>query len=196
VTRSSTVTYTIGVVNNGPDPATSVTVVDTLPATTTFASCTATNGGRCGGTGNTRLITFPALESGASATITLTATVNADVKNGEVIDNIARVSAVPVDPVLGNNSARATVMVPAPTADLALTIADTPDPITTGQNLTYTLIVTNNGPDPATNLRVTDSLPPNVAYVNTRQTTQPRLSRPIRSSLPISAWVLPPHRTR
>ena len=34
-----------------------------------------------------------------------------------------------------------------------------PDPVITGNDLTYTVTVTNNGPDPATSVTVTDNLP-------------------------------------
>jgi len=44
-------------------------------------------------------------------------------------------------------------------ADLSITKADSPDPVTAGQNLTYTLTVRNNGPNPATGVTVTDTLP-------------------------------------
>jgi hypothetical protein len=40
-------------------------------------------------------------------------------------------------------------------ADLALTKSDSPDPICTGNNLTYTLTLTNNGPQQATTITVT-----------------------------------------
>ena len=41
----------------------------------------------------------------------------------------------------------------------SLTMTDTPDPITIGNNVTYSLAVTNLGPDIATNVTVTDTLP-------------------------------------
>jgi uncharacterized repeat protein (TIGR01451 family) len=44
-------------------------------------------------------------------------------------------------------------------ADLAITKVDSRDPSTAGRNLTYTLKVTNNGPNPATGVTVTDALP-------------------------------------
>jgi uncharacterized repeat protein (TIGR01451 family) len=44
-------------------------------------------------------------------------------------------------------------------ADLAITKVDSRDPSTAGRNLTYTLTVTNNGPNPATGVTVTDKLP-------------------------------------
>src|SRR5262245_16941290 len=39
----------------------------------------------------------------------------------------------------------------AQSADLAITVADSPDPVAITGILTYTLTVTNNGPDAATN---------------------------------------------
>ncbi len=52
------------------------------------------------------------------------------------------------------------------TAGLSLTKGDSPDPVTYGQNVTYTLTVTNNGPDAATNVTLTDTLPTNVVLVS------------------------------
>lgn len=51
-------------------------------------------------------------------------------------------------------------------ADLALTKSDTPDPVVQGTNLTYTIQVTNAGPDPATNVLVTDTLPGQIDFVS------------------------------
>ena len=51
-------------------------------------------------------------------------------------------------------------------ADLALQKSDSPDPVTAGGSLTYTIFVTNNGPDPATNVVVTDQLPGEVTFVS------------------------------
>jgi uncharacterized repeat protein (TIGR01451 family) len=45
------------------------------------------------------------------------------------------------------------------TADLALTKSDAPDPVEAGSNLTYTIQVSNAGPDAATNVTVVDTLP-------------------------------------
>src|SRR5918999_1292608 len=52
------------------------------------------------------------------------------------------------------------------TADLALTKADPPGRAPTGRNMTYTLTVTNNGPDAASGVTVTDQLPPSVTFVS------------------------------
>ena len=47
---------------------------------------------------------------------------------------------------------------PGPT-DLSITKTDSPDPVIRGNNLTYTIRVTNNGTNDATNVVVTDNLP-------------------------------------
>src|SRR5829696_2400199 len=44
-------------------------------------------------------------------------------------------------------------------ADLSISKTDSPDPVVQGNNLTYTITVTNNGPLAATNVVVTDNLP-------------------------------------
>ena len=51
-------------------------------------------------------------------------------------------------------------------ADLSLTNTTQPNPATVGRNLTYNMNIINNGPDPATNVRVTDTLPAGVTLVS------------------------------
>ena len=50
------------------------------------------------------------------------------------------------------------------TADLAVTKTDNPDPAPAGGPLVYTLIVTNNGPNTASNVTLTDTLPAGVTF--------------------------------
>jgi uncharacterized repeat protein (TIGR01451 family)/CSLREA domain-containing protein len=51
-------------------------------------------------------------------------------------------------------------------SDLEISKADSPDPVTVGDNLTYTITVTNRGPDAAANVVVTDTLPSGVTFVS------------------------------
>jgi uncharacterized repeat protein (TIGR01451 family)/CSLREA domain-containing protein len=51
-------------------------------------------------------------------------------------------------------------------ADLALAGSASPEPVVVGDNVTYTWTVTNNGPDPATGIKVTDTLPDGLAFVS------------------------------
>jgi uncharacterized repeat protein (TIGR01451 family) len=66
-------------------------------------------------------------------------------------------------------------------ADLVITTTASPDPVVTGSNLTYTITVTNLGPDPARTVIVTDDLAPEVGFVSsTPATTGSYDSRMIR----------------
>ena len=56
------------------------------------------------------------------------------------------------------------------TADLSLTKSDSPDPVTAGGALTYTIKVANAGPDAATGVVVTDNLPKGVSFVSANST--------------------------
>jgi uncharacterized repeat protein (TIGR01451 family) len=51
-----------------------------------------------------------------------------------------------------------------------MTMTDSPDPAHVGQNLTYTIRVTNNGPDRAIGVAVTDQLPKNAGYGSSTST--------------------------
>jgi len=51
-----------------------------------------------------------------------------------------------------------------PLADLSITKSGAPSPVVSGDRLTYTLAVTNHGPDGATGVTVTDPLPENVHF--------------------------------
>lgn len=52
------------------------------------------------------------------------------------------------------------------TSDLAITNTDSPDPVTAGTALTYTIGVQNLGPDAASGVTVTDQLAKGVAFVS------------------------------
>ena len=51
-------------------------------------------------------------------------------------------------------------------ADLSITKSDDADPVTAGTDLTYTLVVTNDGPSDATNVEVTDAVPAGTSFVS------------------------------
>jgi uncharacterized repeat protein (TIGR01451 family) len=50
--------------------------------------------------------------------------------------------------------------------DLSITKTDSPDPVAAGQQVTYTLTVTNNGPNTAQSVTVTDVLPAGVTFLS------------------------------
>jgi uncharacterized repeat protein (TIGR01451 family) len=55
---------------------------------------------------------------------------------------------------------------PDPRADLAVTMTDSPDPISVGSVLRYAITVTNNGPATATGVRIVDPLPSGLTPVS------------------------------
>ncbi len=55
-------------------------------------------------------------------------------------------------------------------ADLAVTKSDSPDPVTEGGEITYTITVTNNGPGDATTVTMIDTLSGLVSFVSVNQT--------------------------
>lgn len=55
---------------------------------------------------------------------------------------------------------------PGDIADLSVTKSDSPDPVTVGSELTYTVVVTNNGPQEATNVFLSDRLPSHSDFVS------------------------------
>jgi len=57
-------------------------------------------------------------------------------------------------------------LAPAPAADLGLTKTVSANELSVGQEITYTLALTNRGPHAATEVTVTDSLPPGVNVVS------------------------------
>jgi uncharacterized repeat protein (TIGR01451 family) len=138
ILHNQTGTFTVTVRNNGPSVVTGVAVTNAL-SIGSFASYTATTA-TC--TGNGASCTIASLGSGASETITLTA-------NGTAVGtmtNVASASAASVpDPNLTNNSATANVVVNA-SADLSAAISGPPN-VNAGSNATFTLTVTNGGPD-------------------------------------------------
>ncbi|HUP62507.1 MAG TPA: hypothetical protein VNA69_19035 [Thermoanaerobaculia bacterium] len=169
------VTYTIVVTNNGPDDATGVTMTDQLaafPEVVTFVSlmqsgepmsCTTPAPGS-GGTITCTAATYPA---GASTTFTLTAHIPASAEVGDQLTNTANVTATSNDPNEENDGAVATTIVSAVDIEVLKTGSTTAD---AGTNLTYTITVTNHGPDPAMNVVLEDILPPGTTFVSFSQT--------------------------
>jgi uncharacterized protein len=51
-------------------------------------------------------------------------------------------------------------------ADLSVTKVEGDDPVTAGTNLSYTITVSNDGPDPAENVSLTDTLPAGTSFVS------------------------------
>jgi uncharacterized repeat protein (TIGR01451 family) len=171
VIAGNNITYTITVTNNGPSDAQSLSLSDAVPANTTLVSVTTpagwtrTDAVPAGGTG-TLTFTRPSLAAGVSSIFTVVVNVTAGTANGTTITNTANVSSTTADPTPGNNSATATTLVQND-ADLEISKARSPlGPINAGANVTYTIQVTNNGPNPASSVTFTDVVPAGTSLVS------------------------------
>jgi uncharacterized repeat protein (TIGR01451 family) len=172
--QGTNINYNITLTNNGPNPATSVSLTDALPANTTFVS-TAQNTGpafSCTnpsvGTNGTVTCTNASLASGATATFTIVANVSASAPLG-TLNNTANVTTTSTDPTTPNTSTAGTVIT-AGNADLGIVKTAAPGPYSTGNNLTYTIAVTNGGPSSAATVNVTDTLPAGTTLVSATPT--------------------------
>ena len=148
--------YSLTLTNGGPSNATGVILTDTLPAGVTLANAS------LGCTGTSLLVcTIGTLNNGASTTVSIAVTVTVGAE--AVITNtaIATANETAFGPA---TSTAATVVLPA--ADLAITKTANPITGTAGLPLTYSLVVRNFGPSPATGVVVTDTLPASVQFVS------------------------------
>ena len=156
-----TVTYSIKVTNNGSVNATGLMITDDWPVGITYVSSSADTGTYDNGT---TIWTVGNLNSGASAGLTITATV-ASRAGVLILDNLVRVSKVDQnDNEMPKQVANASFTVQS--ADL--TITNTVDNAAPNQqgNINYTINLTNNGPANATGVIVYDALPQGVTYVS------------------------------
>lgn len=160
---NTALTYTLTVSNGGPDDATNVTVTDILPASFTIGTITPSQGACSPLVGTTLTCNLGTIANGGSATVTIQAT---PTQTGAIL-NTAIVSGDQPDPDPTDNSSTESTTVEGsgtePTsADLSVTKTASPDPVIVNEELTYTITVTNLGPDPVTDAEAVDTLPAGV----------------------------------
>src|SRR6185437_7108782 len=165
-TPGQLVTYTLTVTNNSAtNAATNVQLGDMLPPGATFVDATSSQGTLSDNNGalNASLGT---LAAGGSATVTVQVIPTA----AGTLNNTTVATTDSGDSSTVNNSDSATVTVNAVGAgavDLSVTKTDAPDPVATGQALTYTVTVTNNSAtNAAADTTLTDALPAGVTFVS------------------------------
>ena len=157
-----TITYTITLTNSGPDIATNVAtnvqILDALPAGLSFVSATPSQGSYNPTTG---LWNVGTVNTVSPQTLTILALV---VSPGPQTNSATITHADQFDPNTANNTASATETPQQADLALAKTVSD-PTP-NVGETITYTLTLSDNGPNTATNVQVTDLLPAGVSFVS------------------------------
>src|SRR5439155_14866516 len=153
-TAGAELTYTITATNLGPSDTTdTVTVTDTIPATpsgTTFQRITPPNGWTCNtpavGSGGTVTCTIGSLAANASGTFTLVVKLASSATG--TISNSASIGSSTTDPkpLASSNSASTAASAITITGDLVASKTGAPNPVVSGDELTYTIVATNDGP--------------------------------------------------
>ncbi len=163
-TAGQALTYTLTVTNAGPFQATGVIATDAVPAGAVFVAATASQGA-ASLVGGEVMASLGDLAVGASATVTIVVTPSA----AGSLTNTADVTANEPDPDPSNNSVTVTTPInpapPLPPVNLIVTNTATTAGVA-GQNLTYTIVVTNAGPGNESAARLLDRLPAGVDLVS------------------------------
>ncbi len=157
------VVFDIVVDNNGPLDATDVTITDIIPSGLTFAGTANPSGSfTTNVNGSTVEIIVGSVPAGTTATVQILADIGAS--QTADITNTASVSGFEIDIDPTNNSEDEVLDLPA--SDLRIEKSDATDPVNAGNQLVYTITVTNDGPDGAAGITVVDPLPTGVAFVS------------------------------
>jgi uncharacterized repeat protein (TIGR01451 family) len=163
-------TYTINLLNLGPDDAVNATLVDPIPPGMTYVSLSSPVGWFCTvpavGTGGLVNCSNALFAAGSNVNFSLTVAIPAGTPGGTVFTNIASVGSPTFDPTDENNSGTAvTIVSGAPSSDVQVQ-KSAPATVQAGANLTYTIQAGNNGPDAAASVQLTDTLPGNLTFVS------------------------------
>ena len=154
----TTVNWTITVTNNGPNDAVNAVLNDILPDGVTYVSDNV-SGAYDPDTG---IWTIGTIASGDSRTIIIETVVT---KSNITITNEVNVSSDTLDLVEENNYDNSSIDV-EPEADLEVTVVVSNSTPHKGDNITWTITVTNHGPDTAINTTLFNDLPDGVVYIS------------------------------
>jgi len=153
-------TYTLQITNNGPSDAEAIQITDVIPAEMLNPEFSID-----GGTtwqpwnGNYALAS---LANGAVYTLLIRGQIDPNTTIGATA-NTANVSSATPDPNLSNNKDNNLTSINQPVAleaDISIRKTATPTTAIIGELLQYNIVVTNNGLDPASNVVLTENIPP------------------------------------
>ncbi len=164
VLAGTSVTYTIGIVNNsGALAVAGLPVVDNEPAEASFTgwTCTASAGSSCAAaSGNGPVASSVTLAPLGTASYQVTALIDPDTAATSVVNSVSvdPAAAGVLDNVPGNNSASDTDTITR-SADVKVTKAISNSFPAVGSLVTFTIVATNDGPSTARDVSVADMLP-------------------------------------
>jgi uncharacterized repeat protein (TIGR01451 family) len=156
-------TFTDRITNSGPSSATNTVFTDPAPAGFTVNSVTTTQGS-CTHTTHAVSCKLGTVANGATVTVRIVVTASSP----GALSLTSSVTMDLTDPTPADNRQTVTVTVIALSADLGLTKRAAPSRVIVGQRLTYTLTVTNHGPNTDTGVKVIDALPDSVRLISSK----------------------------
>ena len=163
VVAGTVFTYTLTYANDGPSYAQSVYITDTLDPDSTFGGVVSQPVSLSGPTVADQVLAWhaPTLEAGISGAVVYTVTIGADAT--EPLGNQVEITSNMPDTNPEDDSASVETVVSA-LADLEIAKTVDSDVVAAGAVLTYTVAYTNGGPSDAVSVRITDTLPGDVAF--------------------------------
>jgi uncharacterized repeat protein (TIGR01451 family) len=158
----TTIMYYLDYSNNGPAAARNVVITDAVPAQMSGVSWNCSAGCSASGMSSTISVNVGTLAAGASGRIVVTGTATTSMAR-EDFTNTARITTSTPETNLTNNESS----VPGAvwTSDL-LIIKDADAQAVAGRTFNATLTIRNQGPAPATNVQVQDTMPAGVTLVS------------------------------
>ncbi len=175
VTAGTNATYTITLVNNGPNAAQTAVLTDLLPTGSVFVSLTPSGSNPdtfnfSSASGSVTETAAAAIASGHTNVFTLIVSAPSGLSNGVNFSDSASVAGATSDPNSANNSATQTgsIVNTAPGTDLAVTGSGPVSSVAEGANATYTFTLTNTGAGAidASSAVLTSTLGANLAFVS------------------------------
>lgn len=155
VAAGADIPYVLTARNDGPDAATAVTIIDTLPAGTTLKSADA----GCTAAGRTVTCVVGALASGQTVVRNVVAGTTAALGD-QAVTNTASIDGAEGDPNPANDVASASTQI-GPAADVSVT-QTAPQTSPAGGQATFSIVARNGGPSTATGVKVSADLPAGV----------------------------------
>lgn len=177
------VTYSVTVLNAGPDAATTVTLTDPIPPGMTFVSKDLTGAPGFGctdpgvGLGGQVTCTGGTIAAGDSAAFVFVFHIDPGTADGTYFTNIAT-SVSPTDSTSENDSGVAVTHTPFPPQSDVFVSKLGPATAGPDTDVTYEITIGNIGPDAAASLSFDDTLPGTMTFVSLVQNSGPALTCP------------------
>jgi uncharacterized repeat protein (TIGR01451 family) len=152
VNVGDTVTYTVTATNHGPDTATNINIRDIIPSGLTNVVVTPS----AGTTYSNGIWTIPNLINGGIATLTIAGKAGSDMAGLTTTNTATRTSQTEYNSQAATSTSSGIYV---KKADVVITNTASSSKLNVGQTGTFTITVTNNGPDTATNIVINDPLP-------------------------------------